>query len=136
MRQGQKSLAIKGALLVFFLILGLPVTAQSQDSRGFDEIVTNLQAKVVPETVQSGQTATLKISMDIAPGWHTYPTSQLADLAKSSINVFKFPAPSKEVVFVGAFKEPPFLVSSAPDTRGVRYIEGSAEWERPFVIRP
>jgi thiol:disulfide interchange protein DsbD len=136
MRQGQKSLAIKGALLASFLILGIPVTAQSQDSRGFDEIVTNILAKVVPETVLPGQTATLKIIMDIAPGWHTYPTFQLADLAKSSINVFKFPAPSKEIVFVGALKEPPFLVSSAPDTRGVRHIEGSAEWERPFVIRP
>jgi thiol:disulfide interchange protein len=134
MRPRTKSLTWNGILAGILALLCIPSLARSQDQ--FDQVVTNIDAKVEPSSAQPGQRVTLSISMNIAPGWHTYPTSQTVPIAESSVNVFKFPADSKDVVFVGTLKEPTVLIDVSPDMKGVRYIEGKAEWQKTLIVRP
>src|SRR5437764_12764340 len=72
----------------------------------FDDVVTSVTAKAAPATVKRGETVKWTLRLEIADGWHTYPTTQADERSESFVNKIAFPKPG-DVVFVGALPEPP-----------------------------
>ena len=101
----------------------------------FDDIVTSVTAKVEPATVKRGETVKWTLRLQIADGWHTYPTVQADERSEAFVNKIAFPKPG-DVVFVGDLKEPPTKVHTEADGSKVAEIEGTAAWERSFVVHP
>jgi len=100
----------------------------------FQDVVKKVQAHVEPAVVKRGAAVNWTLTVDIADGWHTYPTRQNDPKASSYVNRIKF-AEQSGAVFVGDLKEP---VGTDKDEDGskVTMIEGTATWERTIVIRP
>ncbi|HXG12885.1 MAG TPA: cytochrome c biogenesis protein CcdA [Gemmataceae bacterium] len=102
----------------------------------FQEAVPRIEAAFEPSTARRGQTIQWKLTVDLAPGWHTYTALQVDDNARSQAARFKFPAPGA-VVFVGELTEPPFQTKAEPEAniKEIRYLEHSPlVWERPAVV--
>jgi thiol:disulfide interchange protein len=111
-----------------------PKVAQA---KSFNEIAT-VSLTVEPSTVVRGQTATLKFTVKLEPGYHTYPTAQVDEKAESYQSAFKFEN-TPDYVFVGDYKDPPGYVSHAEPEDGIlelrEYLK-EVTWERKIVIRP
>jgi thiol:disulfide interchange protein DsbD len=104
----------------------------------FKTAIPSIKASFEPPTARPGQKVIWKLTMDVAPGWHTYPTKQ-PDPNEASKNEFFFPT-LKDAVFVDEVKDPPgFLTQSelgGLGQSGVRYYEGKVVWQRPLIVRP
>jgi Disulphide bond corrector protein DsbC len=126
---------------LFACILGLsgfafgsPALAQPS----FEEVAKKIEAKFEPATAKPGQTVTLKISIQLIDGWHTYPTFQPQKSAKLFVNKFAFPE-SSAVVFVGEMEDPAGAKEKDnPLNEGDKYYvyPGGATWERKAVVPP
>src|SRR5438270_10902373 len=88
-------------LLSRFLLI--PDSAHAQCAKGprtFAAAVPKVEAKVEPATARRGETVTWSVTVELAPGWHTYPTRQPDAEATSSVTKIRPPKPG-DVVFVG-----------------------------------
>jgi thiol:disulfide interchange protein DsbD len=127
----------RNGCLVFALVAVALVGAAPAHGKGFDD-VAKLSVSVEPSTVVRGQTATLRLTVELAPGYHTYPTVQPDPEAASNNNIFKFEN-TPSYVFVGELHDPPGF-DSHPDAdlgiKELREYKGKVTWERKFVVRP
>src|SRR5262249_7504659 len=80
------------------------------------------------------ETVKWTVTVEIADGWHTYPTVQPDPRSDSYVNKLKFSEQSG-AVFAGPLKEPSAIVK-LEDGAKVSMIEGIGTWERAIVIRP
>lgn len=115
-------------------LLAAPALAQPS----FDQIVKKAEAKFEPATAKPGETVTLKVTVQLADGWHTYPTVQQDKAAKTYVNKFTFPADGP-VVYVGDFADPPGAKEKAEPLAMIEkmtYYLGGATWERKAVVLP
>jgi thiol:disulfide interchange protein DsbD len=129
LRNGCAALALVVAALI------APATARA--AQGFDD-VAKVNVTLDPATAAPGQTVTLKITMELISGWHTYPTEQPDPEASAQVNKFDFPS-QKDVVFVGTLQNPPGFVTTSDLTlniKAMRQYEGKVVWTRPLVVRP
>ena len=55
------------------------------------EVIIKAEATIVPATANRGETVTWRFTLEILPGWHTYPTQQVDPEATSYITKLKFP---------------------------------------------
>lgn len=122
---------IRYSLALVCVAIASPAFAQ----KTADDVVTAIAAKVEPATVKRGQTVKWTLRMDIADGWHTYPTKQPDERNDSFVNKIAFPKPG-DVVFVGEITEPTTKIRTEMDGSRVSEIEGSPVWERSFVVHP
>jgi hypothetical protein len=113
--------------------LTLPALAQPS----FDQVLQKAEARFEPTTAKPGQTVTLKIALQLADGWHTYPTNQSDKAAKTYVNKFTFPIDGA-VVYVGDFEDPPGKEKAEPLAmiEKLTYYPGGANWERKAVVLP
>jgi DsbC/DsbD-like thiol-disulfide interchange protein len=111
----------------------LVATAAAQNMT-FNDVVKKVQARVEPAIVKRGATVNWTLTIEVADGWHTYPTRQIDPKSNSYVNRLKF-AEQSGAVFVGDLKEP---IGTDKDEDGakVTMIEGTGTWERTIVIRP
>jgi hypothetical protein len=126
---------------IFASILGLfgfafasPAFAQMT----FEEVAKKIEAKFEPATAKPGQTVTLKITIQLIDGWHTYPVFQPEKSAKFLVNKFVFPDPAA-VVYVGEMEDPAGAKEKPnPLKEGDKYFvyAGGATWERKAVVLP
>src|SRR4051794_355075 len=73
--------------------------------RDFDSVVRKIEATIEPATAKRGETVTWRLKIELAPGWHTYPTKQPEAAASSYVN--KVTPPKKgDAIFVGSLTEP------------------------------
>jgi thiol:disulfide interchange protein DsbD len=100
--------------------------------------VAKLRLTVEPASVARGQTATVKLTVELAPGYHTYPTVQLDKQAESYQSVFKF-TNTPDYVFVGALQDPegwkPDPNPEPPGSVIQEYLD-KVTWERKIVVLP
>jgi thiol:disulfide interchange protein DsbD len=96
--------------------------------------VAKVKVVVDPPTARPGQSVTWKLTLDLAPGWHSYPTKQSADPDSSSVTEFTFPKPD-QVVFVGNVAEPPPEVKIRLGKPQDEY-EGSPVFQRKLIVSP
>src|SRR5207253_10465601 len=61
-----------------------------------------------PATAKRGETITWKLTVELAPGWHTYPVNRLPKDGKfQQYTEIKFPS-SPDVYFVGRVTDPSY----------------------------
>jgi thiol:disulfide interchange protein DsbD len=121
------------------VLLAASALAQFGDGgRGlkFNDVVTKVEATVEPATAKPGDTVTWKLTLELIPGWHTYPTRQPDPKADSQVNRIKLPT-TGDVVAAGPVKEPPNPVKTAEpalEIKELHYYEGKVVWEAKLKI--
>src|SRR5438874_6156318 len=101
MRSMIRNVCVGLALAV--LLLGVS-RAPAQDPQ-FDD-VAKVNLTLDPATAARGQRVTAKITVELVPGWHTYPTVQVDKNADSQQNEFMF-LDAKDIKWEGVLKDPP-----------------------------
>jgi DsbC/DsbD-like thiol-disulfide interchange protein len=109
------------------------VTALAQNQT-FQDVVKKVEARVDSASAKRGETVKWSLTVEIADGWHTYPTKQNDPKADSYVNKIKF-ANQGGAIFVGELKEPA-TVERKEDEANISIVEGSGTWQRAIVISP
>jgi len=99
------------------------------------DAIKKVEASFEPAEAKPGQTVTLKIVVELADGYFTYPVVQPAPEAKFSVNKVTFPA-SDAVVFVGQTADPPGPKAKKSEDHEYLIYPGGGTWTRPVVVRP
>ncbi len=115
-------------------VMGCIAATASAQNQPFQEIAKKIEARVGPTVVKRGATANWTLTVEIADGWHTYPTRQADPRSSSYVNRLKFSEQSG-IVFVGELKEPAGNDKEENGTK-ITMIEGIGTWERTIVVRP
>ena len=118
------------------VVLALSITASAQS---INDAIKKVEATFEPADARPGQTVTVKITVQLADGYHTYPVNQLADEAKFSANKITFPSDGT-VVYVGETVDPvsPHTkkVKEGTETYELQYYPGGGTWIRKAVVLP
>jgi len=104
----------------------------------FEDVVKKVEASFEPATAKPGQTVTLKVSVQLISGWHTYPLVQPEKAAKQFTNKLIFPSDGP-VVYVGEIEDPPGAKEKAEPIAMIQKMHvypGGAAWERKAVVLP
>jgi Thiol:disulfide interchange protein DsbD, N-terminal len=118
------TLALSACLVFVAAALGQPKDA-----------ITKVEASFDPVQAKRGQTVTLKITVQLADGYHTYPVVQPTPEAKYSVNKITFLA-ADALVFVGETVDPlEPKVKKGEDHQYLVY-PGGGTWTRKVVVRP
>lgn len=89
--------------IVLAVVLAGPATAQKKSR--FADVVKRVEAVFEPAQAKPGDTVTWRLTLEIIPGWHTYPTKQTSADA-TQVNAIRFPSvPGLEPV--GEVIDPP-----------------------------
>jgi hypothetical protein len=99
------------------------------------DAVQKVEAVFEPAEAKPGQTVTLKLTVRLADGYHTYPIVQLAPEAKYSTNSITFPKDGP-IVFVGDTIDPLGPKSKKVEDYDLLIYPGGGTWERKAVVLP
>jgi thiol:disulfide interchange protein DsbD len=103
-----------------------------------DAVKDEIKAVIEPAEAKPGQTVTIKIRVELNPGWYTYPTVQEDKGAYGQVTTFKYQK-SESVIPVGTAIEPPNpKAKPEPDLKieKLSYYPGNVIFERKAVISP
>ena len=121
-------------LLAFSVFLACASAAFGQADKGKDAI-QKVEAVFEPAEAKPGQTVTLKLTVKLAVGYHTYPIVQLAPEAKYSTNSIAFPKDGP-VVFVAETMDPLGPKTKKVEDYDLLVYPGGGTWERKAVVPP
>ncbi len=126
--------------LLFVALVAVLTTAPApaQGGKKFKDVVKSITAKVEPAEAKRGETVTWKLTVEVIPGWHTYPTKQTDPNAETFVNKIAFPKPG-DVVFVDTLQEPANGIKKPDadlDIKEYTVYEGKPTWTRKFVVSP
>ncbi len=124
------------ALLLCLPLFALPAVVLAD--KGFDKAVTKVTATFHPAEAKPGQTVTLKLTVELTDGYHTYPLVQTDKKAAAMVNKVAFPA-AGAVVFVGEVIDPANAEIKAEPLLGIeamKYCTGTVVYERTAVVSP
>jgi hypothetical protein len=99
------------------------------------DAIKKVEAVFEPAEAKPGQTVTLKIVVELADGYFTYPVVQPAPEAKFSVNGITFPKDSP-VVFVGDTVDPVQPKTKKVDDYEMLIYPGGGTWIRKAVVPP
>jgi len=121
------------------VVLCLPAFASAQ--RSFDVAVPKRELTIEPAEAQAGQVVTLRLHLEMADGWHTYPTVQPDPGASSQVNRIEEPQSTGGPVLIplGPWKDP--MGSESRDAseimiKELHFYHGSVTWEMKAVVSP
>lgn len=100
----------------------------------FKDAVEKITVSLEPAEAKRGQTVTWKVTVKLAPGWHTYALKQTEKDFESSVTTFEFPD-SADIKWVGRISEPPSL-QKLEGGKTVLQHEDEVTWSRHLVVRP
>jgi len=124
------------SLIGLFLFATAPLSAAD---RSFDAAFPRIEAKIEPAEAKPGQVVTVQLLVEVANGWHTYPTVQPEEGASTQITRISMQSKADELIFVGKAQDPPGSHSKADPTLKVsdlRYYEGQVIWTFKAVVSP
>ena len=124
-------------ILPVALIAVLPGDAAAQKD-WYEKAVKKVEAKFDPVEAKPGQTVTLKLTVELNEGYHTYPVVQPDPGASSMTNILKFPAPGT-LIFVGGTADPKDYETKEEPLLGIkelRTMSGTVTWTRKAVVSP
>ena len=104
----------------------------------YEKAVSKVEARFEPAAAKPGETVTYTVTVELNPGYTTYPTAQPDAAAAGMVNEFKFPT-SGPVVFVGDVADPAgHKAKSEPDLgiKELRYYAGKVVYQRKAVVSP
>lgn len=128
------ALLILPAAVLAAALPGRPAAAQGW----YEKAVKGVSAKFEPAEARPGQTVTFTITLELNPGYYTYPTNQPDKEAAVYTNIMKFPDPGA-VVFVGSVTDPKdFHTKAEPDLgiKELRTVQGKMTFTRKAVVSP
>ena len=100
--------------------------------------VQSVEAAFEPAEAKPGQTVTLKLTVTLLDGYHTYPLPQPDKAAEGMVNKLDFPSPGA-VVVVGDALDPGGAKVKAEPLLGIEqmlYYTGTVVYERTAVVSP
>src|SRR5689334_22199954 len=77
-----------------------------RSARSFDKVVKKVEATFEPATAKRGETITWKLTVEVADGWHTYPTKQTDPAAQTNVNKITPPTVGSAVFVPNTLVEP------------------------------
>lgn len=116
------------------LTLIVPTLIFAQGTKAKDA-VKKVEATFEPADAKPGQTVTLKIVVQLADGYHTYPVVQPSPEAKYSANKATFAA-GGPVVFVGELVDPVQPKTKKIEDYDLLVYPGGGTWIRKAVVLP
>jgi hypothetical protein len=125
---------IVSAALLAAALPGRPAAAQGW----YEKAVKGVSAKFEPAEAKPGQTVTFTLTLELNPGYYTYPTTQPDKQAAAYTNTIKFPDPDA-VVFVGSVADPKDFQTKAEPDLGItelRTVQGKMTFTRKAVVSP
>ncbi|MBY0514929.1 MAG: hypothetical protein K2P78_13570 [Gemmataceae bacterium] len=125
-------------LAVTAVVLAAAPGSPAAQKDWYEKAVKKVEAKFDPAEAKPGQTVTFTLTVELNPGYHTYPVVQPDKNASSMVNVLKFPDPGA-VVFVGQTADPKGYLTKAVPEIGVaelREYEGKVVYTRKAVVSP
>jgi len=134
------------SLVVPLATLALAVPARGQDDffdsntpkkvKQFGNERIKVSAALDPAQARRGEEIKLKVTLDITPGFHSYPTKQSDSKAESYVTSIKIE--SLDVARVGGFRDPPTKSKAEPalKIRSMAYLEGLAVIEGTLRVKP
>lgn len=118
----------------------LILTASARADDIYARAVKSLTMSVSPATAAPGATVKVTITVDLADGFHTYPTVQPDPKAADQITKIVFPAADAGgLIFVGSVKNPANPVKKAEPLLGIRELHelpGLVTFEHMAVVSP
>ncbi len=131
-----KRITVPCTVAVVLLALFLAATPVEAQLPPFEDSA-KIKLTFEPAKAPRGQVILLKIIVKLAPGFHTYPTSQTDPGASSFRNNLQFP-PTPELIRVGPLQEPPYRSKAelGAEIADLHYYTGSIEWTQQAVINP
>lgn len=117
---------------VAVLLLAVVGTLHAQPAK---EAIKKIEAKIEPAEAKPGQTVTLKLTVTLAEGYHTYPVMQFAPEAKFQTNKITFPTDAS-IIFVGDTVDPVSPATKKEEDYEMLYYPGGGTWSRKAVIAP
>jgi DsbC/DsbD-like thiol-disulfide interchange protein len=115
-------------------LLALPLCLIATAARG-DDVVKKVEAVFEPAEAKPGQAVTLKITVKLADGFHTYPLIQSSPEARYSVNAMKFPD-GGPIVFVDKTVDPPSPKTKKGEDHEYLIYPGGGTWTRKAVVLP
>lgn len=100
--------------------------------------VKKVEAVFDPVEAKPGQTVTLKITVTLEDGFHTYPTKQPEKAAAGFVNKLTMPD-NGTLIFVGDTIEPADPETKAEPELGIKELQmygGTLTYERKAVVSP
>jgi len=97
------------------------------------DAIQKVEAAFEPAEAKPGQTVTLKLTVKLADGYHTYPVMQPAPEAKYSANAITFPKDGP-VVFVGDTVDPVEPKVKKVEDYDLLVYPGGGTWIRKAVV--
>jgi len=114
------------------VLLWLAAAVAPAQNLSFDEIVKNVDASIAPKTVKPGDSVTWKLTLDIADGWHTYPTKQPDPNQSAFVTKITMPKVAG-LSFSGEFKEPKAIIKKDADG-DISMLEGIVTFETKIKV--
>jgi hypothetical protein len=124
--------------LALVLAAGPDRPAAGAPQKWYEKAVKKVEAKFDPAEARPGQTVTVKVTIELNDGYHTYPTAQPDPAAAGMANSFKFPKDGP-VIFVGPTADPKEFETKAEPELGIkelRYMGGAVTFTRKAVVSP
>jgi len=117
------------------IAIGLLAVGVSFAQDRVKDAIQKVEAAFEPAEAKPGQTVTLKLTVKLADGYHTYPITQPAPEAKYSTNSITFPKDGP-VVFVGETVDPVDPKAKKVDDYDLLVYPGGGTWIRKAVVPP
>jgi hypothetical protein len=111
------------------------VTAAAAPAQSAKDATRKVEAAFEPAEARPGQTVTLKITVQLADGYYTYPVVQPAPEGKYSTNSVVFPV-GGPVVFVGDTLDPAGPKAKKVEDYELLTYPGGGTWIRKAVVDP
>jgi hypothetical protein len=125
---------MKYAMLALWSLVALSGGVLAQAPKAKDA-VKKVEAVFEPAEAKPGQTVTLKVVVQLADGYFTYPTVQPAPEAKYSANSLVFPKDGP-LVFVGETVDPVLPKSKKIEDYEMLIYPGGGTWIRKAIVLP
>ena len=120
--------------LPVLLLLAPLAPAADKPAKGVKSVVVVFD----PPEAKPGQTVTLRLTVTLDDGYHTYPLAQPDKAAEGMVNKIEFPK-GGAVVFVGEATDAAVGKTKAEPDLGIKelvYLPGKAVYERKAVVLP
>jgi len=115
-----------------------PLTLAAEKPAALPKGVEKVELTVEPAEAKPGQLVTVKLTVTLREGFHTYPLAQTDKQAESMVNKIEFPA-AGAIIFVGEALDQPLAETKPEPLLGIKsmlYYKGKVTYERKAVVSP
>lgn len=113
-------------------------SATASEQKWYEMAVKKVEARFTPAEARPGETVTFTLTVELHPGYHTYPLVQPDKEAAAMVNTIKLPD-AGAIAFVGDTLDPKEFKTKAEPLLGIkelRYCTGTVVYSRKAIVSP